>query len=156
MLFDKVAAAASTASRRDRLHGQFLRFVLVGGLSTVLDGLTYRMLLLADFDTNTAKALGYLVGMTCSILCNYRWTFGHGTGNRTGVIVRCVLLYATALVVNVAANHVALALLPIVGLTAKAAAILAFLFAVGVSTVYNFAGMRFWIFRKDAPPVPIA
>jgi len=132
------------AVSRERIHGQFMRFVLIGVASTVLDALAYRLALEAA-STDVAKAIGYLVGMTFSITCNYRWTFGYAGPGRTGVVVRCVLIYAAALLLNVASNRLALAVLPDWPATMSAA----FVFAVGVCTVFNFTAMRLWAFRGD-------
>ncbi|MDG2535762.1 GtrA family protein [Sphingomonas sp. HITSZ_GF] len=125
----------------DKLHAQFIRFVAVGVMSTVFDGIAYRIALTA-LPVGGSKAIGYLVGTSFSILCNYRWNFGYAGPDRAGVILRCVALYATALVLNVAVNQAALAVLPASAFSFT----LAFLIAVGVCTIYNFAGMRFWIF----------
>lgn len=137
--------------RSDRLYGQFLRFVIVGGVATILDAIAYRIILSAA-PMGIAKAIGYLVGMTFSISCNYRWSFGYTGPGRANIVARCVLLYASALVLNVVTNHLVAAVLPAGPLTLPAA----FVAAVGVCTIYNFAGMRFWIFRRPNVSSPIA
>lgn len=140
----RVAGSISIFGRGDRLGSQFLRFVLVGVLSTIIDGFAYR-LLLPGATVEVAKAAGYLAGMTCSILCNYRWTFAYTGPNRGSIVLRCIVLYLSALVVNVTANRGALAILP----PGSFLTLAAFLFAVGTTTIYNFIGMRL-IFRHAA------
>lgn len=133
------------------IHHQFARFVAIGLGSTLLDAAIYRLVLLI-VSPSPAKAAGYVTGTAFSIACNYRWTFGYNGSDGQAVVVRCILLYATALVLNVAANAAAIAVLNIGALTLP----IAFCFAVGVTTVYNFAGMRFWIFRKRSPDAGVA
>lgn len=130
------------AAGRPAIRGQFLRFIAVGLLSTLLDGITYRFAL-AAIDINLAKALGYLVGMSCSIACNYHWSFGYTGGRSTAVVAKSVLVYLLALGLNVAVNRCGILLLGTdpYGTTA------AFLLAVGASTMFNFAGLRGWAFR---------
>ncbi|WP_198355455.1 GtrA family protein [Sphingomonas sp. MA1305] len=137
---------------RDAVHHQFGRFVGVGLLSTLLDGIVYHLALLTVV-TPVAKAAGYLVGTACSIACNYRWTFGYAGPDGRNVVLRCCLLYATALILNVAANGAAMTVLKSVSPAALVhhATAIAFVFAVGVSTVYNFLGMRLWVFRRQFP-----
>lgn len=109
----------------------------------MLDAITYR-LTLGAIDINLAKALGYLVGMSCSIACNYRWSFGYeGSRAAASVIARCVLVYLLALGLNVTVNR-----LGIISFGADQYGTAgAFLLAVAASTLFNFAGMRWWAFR---------
>ena len=150
---------ASRAALRPPTHisGQFIRFVGIGVGSTFLDALTYHFAL-AAMPIGAAKALGYVVGATFSIACNYRLTFGHAGPGRNRIIAQCVLLYVSAIGLNVLVNRAALmvggAVLPVGRVTLVAA----FLAAVGVCTIYNFSVMRFWIFRArpTMPPPPVA
>lgn len=130
---------------RDAIHRQFFRFILVGLSSTMLDGIAYS-LALSLLPTSAAKGLGYLVGMSFSILCNYRWSFGYTGDDRARVLMNCVLLYALALLLNIAVNQAGIGIFG----TGPYGRITAFLLAVGASTIFNFAGMRWWVFRQRA------
>ena len=127
---------------RNAIHRQFLRFALVGLVSTLLDGVIYR-LASTVLDVNIAKALGYIAGLSFSIACNYRWSFGYAGGRSASVITKCVLVYLLALCLNVAVNRVGLIAF---GMDRYGTA-WAFLIAVAASTLFNFAGMRGWVFK---------
>jgi putative flippase GtrA len=120
-----------------KVSGEFLKFIAVGVLSTLLDALTYR-LCLGQMTVELAKATGYLVGMSCSILCNYLWTFGKPIAGSARLFGLCLLLYLTALFWNVGINTVALAVLS----GRPWAKPIAFVAALGATTVYNFVGMK--------------
>jgi putative flippase GtrA len=122
---------------------QFLRFVVIGAGSTVLDFLVY-MGLLHLIDLRLAKACGYIAGTAFSIGVNYRWNFAYQGPDGLKVIAKCCLLYLLALGLNVAVNHAALTVLGRTPVTLGAA----FVLAVGACTVFNFAGMKLWIFRR--------
>jgi len=128
---------------RSDTGAQFLRFVLIGGGSTLIDFVVYSLCLLA-IDVRIAKALGYLAGTTFSILVNYRWNFAYQGRDGYVVVLKCCVLYAVALMLNVAINNSALSVLGRNRLTLIAA----FVLAVAVCTIFNFVGMKLWIFRR--------
>ena len=130
---------------RSDTGAQFLRFIMIGGGSTLIDFMVYSLCLLA-FEIRISKALGYLAGTAFSILVNYRWNFAYQGKDGHVVILKCGLLYAVALVINVTINNAALGVL---GRT-KLTLLIAFVLAVGVCTIFNFVGMKLWIFRRPA------
>jgi putative flippase GtrA len=133
---------------RERLGGtgvEFVRFVSIGATSTIVDFIAYWCLLFV-LDIQWAKAAGYVAGTAFSIFANYRWNFAYKGGNRLAVVAKCCVLYATALVLNVAVNSLFISLLG----EERLALLVAFTAAVGLCTVYNFIGMKYLIFRNKA------
>lgn len=115
-----------------------LKRFLVAGLSAVgTDLLTYYVLL-NFISSNIAKGISFLLGTIVAFGINKYWTFEkHEKSFKE--IIQFGILYAFTLGVNVITNKVALDKTNIV--------LLAFLVATGVSTILNFIGQKFWVFK---------
>ncbi len=122
-------------------------FLVVGSTTVLVDFCAYQLLLRLDLPVDWAKGIGFVVGMAFAYVANRAWTFGHVRPARASLL-RFVVLYLATLVLNVAANHVVLALLA--GWTG--AVPLAFLVATGASAASNFVGMKFFVFRAGVAP----
>mgnify|MGYP001807147424 CR=1 FL=1 len=119
-------------------------FLIVGGLTVLIDFLAYRGLLrLGLADVDPAKAAGFLAGTLFAYFANRFWTFGRQS-SAPGGVWRFAALYAATLGVNVGVNALALTLLA----SLSAAVQLAFLLATGVSASLNFLGMKLFVFRR--------
>ncbi|KVD19228.1 hypothetical protein WI81_06905 [Burkholderia ubonensis] len=119
-----------------------LIFLIVGTLTVGIDFLSYTLLLRVGVPYAFAKATGFVVGTVFAYLANRRWTFGHRQ-HAPGSVLRFATLYMLTLVANVLVNHFVL----LIAVERSWAVRLAFLAATGVSTVLNFLGMRFFVFR---------
>lgn len=118
-------------------------FLIVGILTVLIDFLSYRTLIGFDvFDTNMAKATGFLIGTLFAYFTNRFWTFGHKP-HVPGSAWRFAVLYAGTLGANVLVNSLALKLFA----NTITAIQLAFLIATGVSACFNFLGMKLFVFR---------
>lgn len=135
-----------------RQVGKELRtFLVVGGLTVLLDYLVYRGLLAWVFvSVPVCKALGFVAGMLFAYWANRAWTFSHAQPD-SGSAWRFALVYLFNLGMNVAVNSLLLH-----ALAGMAAAVsVAFVIATGVSASLNFAGMKWFVFaapkadRKD-------
>jgi putative flippase GtrA len=122
--------------------GPLLRFLLVGGTTVLLDGLSYALLTRAGMGVETAKALGFLIGAAFAYVANWRFTFGARRSRWSELLF--VAVYALALVLNVAVNSAVRGWLHGWG----GAAALAFLAATGVSAAWNFTGMSLFVFSR--------
>lgn len=129
------------------MRRQLLVFLLVGGLTVVIDFLCYRGLMWSvALAPERAKAVGFIAGTVFSYFANRAWTFGRQP-HVPGSAWRFALLYAFSLGANVAVNALALLLLADIGYALQ----LAFLLATGVSTCLNFAGMKLFVFKFSRP-----
>jgi polyisoprenyl-phosphate glycosyltransferase len=118
------------------------RFVLVGGTSVVIDAVVYALVGTLVPSVVLAKTAGYLAGAAFGYVANWRFTFGTRRSRYSEVLF--VLLYAASLGLNILVNSVVLALLH----GGPAAAIIAFLCATGVSTIWNYIGLSTFVFAR--------
>ena len=152
-----------------RTRTQIFRFLVVGVTATVADASVYFGLI----DTGVADALhsalpdalhalvpgAHDVGKSCSFLfgtlvsyvLNKRWTFESKEADPRQTAA-FVALYASTFLLNVAVNHSVLALDPPEGVPRRAVELTAFLVATACSTVANFFGQKFWVFKSAGPP----
>lgn len=119
-------------------------FVVVGVATVLVDLASYRVLASVVFiDVNTAKGLSFICGIIFSYFANKTWTFGHKS-HRAGTLWRHVMLYTNTLWINVLVNSLVLS----AGYEIENLVLVAFLVATSVSTVLNFIGMRYFVFRS--------
>ena len=117
---------------------ELLRFLIGGGSATLVDFMLYRLLVWAGLGLSPSKAVSYITGAAVGFLINKFWTFERKTLSGTEVL-RYILLYAGSACANTLVNKL---VIEITGLY-----FLAYLFATGVSTVINFLGQKFFVFR---------
>lgn len=120
---------------------ELLRF-LVGGSSAVLvDFATYRMLVHFGMDMSVSKAISYIAGAMVGFVINKFWTF---ECKQLSVIeiLRYILLYACSALANTAVNAIVMWVTSIT--------VFSFLCATGVSTIMNFLGQKFYVFKSNA------
>lgn len=126
-----------------RTGSQVGRFVVSGLLATASDALAYTLLQRAGLTPDPAKAGSFVVGTAVAFLLARFWTFA-GAERRAGQGIAFAALYLTAFAVNVSANHL--------GLWAGLPGVVAFVAATGCSTVLNFLGQKFVVFRERVVP----
>ena len=125
---------------------QFTIFLIVGGLTVLVDFICYRGLIGFQFmEVDLAKATGFLAGTLFAYFANRFWTFGRKP-HLPGSAWRFAVLYATTLGVNVLINSFVLKMFA----DLDVALLFAFLLATGFSAGINFLGMKFFVFK----PVP--
>lgn len=118
------------------------RFVLVGGTSVLIDALVYALVAALVPSVVLAKTVGYLAGAAFGYGANWRFTFGARRSRYSEVLF--VLLYAGSLGLNILVNSTVLALLH----DGAGPAVLAFLCATGVSTIWNYVGLSSFVFAR--------
>lgn len=124
---------------RDIKRKELLRFLIGGGSAVLVDFFSYKGLMLLGMDRNLAKGISFLLGSCVGFLINKLWTF-ESKGFSKGEILRYVILYSCTAVINAWVNKVVIVLFQL--------ELLGFLCATGVSTVLNFLGQKFFVFRK--------
>lgn len=123
-----------------RLKKEVGRF-LVAGFSAVGTDLAVYWLLLHVLSHSPAKAASFISGTAVAYVINKYWTFEKGQ-HSYAEMGRFLALYLSTLFVNVGVNKIALLILPV-----SVNVSLAFLVATGCSTVLNFIGQKWWVFR---------
>ena len=116
-----------------------LKFLVGGGSAVVVDALFYAILK-AYIDFSVAKAISYVLGAFVGFIINKLWTF-ESKKFKVAEIYKYIILYACSALVNTGVNKFVIWIIP--------STVFAFLCATGTSTVMNFLGQKFLVFRKD-------
>ncbi|MCK4302984.1 MAG: GtrA family protein [Candidatus Eisenbacteria sp.] len=126
-----------------RTAGQFVRFLIVGGVGTVVNMVVFTL-------CTDAIGVHYIVASVVAFICavssnyfwNRRWTFNWS--GRPGVAAQYLQFVAVSLLalgVNVLVLHLVVeraSLSPKVGQ----------LTGIAAGTIFNFAGNKFWVFAR--------
>lgn len=117
---------------------QLGKFVVSGFIAVAVDFGSY-YLLIDYIGHNISKGISFLIGSVVAYLLNKFWTFEANEFSGAQML-RFFFLYVTTLGVNVLVNKSVLAVFNSV--------FFGFLCATGASTVLNFLGQKFWVFKK--------
>lgn len=124
---------------------QLGRFAMVGVLSTIIHvGTLTLMVEKLNQNPVPASALGFILAVVISYLCNYRWTFAP-TGNHKEYFLKYVLVCVIGFILNISIMY----------LTVNIWGMWYLLGATCVLTIVpisNFLLNKFWVFaiKKDA------
>ena len=120
-----------------------ITFLVVGCSSVIIDFIFYSLLYIAfGIPVFAAKAIGFISGAGFSYWANRRFTFVSQTAHKKAVWP-FIVLYSVTLGLNVVINGATIELLSRVPFVY----LLAFVFATAVSTIVNYVGMKFVVFR---------
>ena len=115
-----------------------LKYFLIAGLSAVgTDFITY-YIMLNFLHHDIAKILSFILGTIVAFVINKYWTFERYKKSHKQIF-QFIILYSATLFVNVMINRSVLDFTELV--------FLAFLIATGASTILNFAGQKWWVFK---------
>ena len=121
----------------NKLKKELKRF-LIAGLSAVgTDFVTYYIMLNFLYH-DIAKILSFIMGTIVAFIINKYWTFERYEKNYKQIF-QFTILYSITLFVNVMVNRL---ILDFAEFT-----FLAFLIATGASTILNFVGQKWWVFK---------
>ena len=120
-----------------KLKKELKRFLIAGFSAVGTDLVTY-YILLNFLSHDVAKAISFLLGTIVAFVINKYWTF-EKHDKSYNEIVQFTILYGLTLGANVITNKFILVQMDSV--------LFAFLVATGVSTVLNFLGQKFWVFK---------
>ena len=139
------------------LKKQLVKFTLIGLLAVSVDFLSYFILLNIFpekmFQTigneALAKSISFMCGMTVTYFFNKFWTWKKKDRSQKR-LVKFVVLYGIALLINVGSNSALLYILHqyrnFVDLPFKY--VIAFVGASGLSASVSFMGQKFWVFKS--------
>ena len=118
---------------------ELLRFLIGGGSAVVVDYLLYQVFLRTGIFLSGAKAASFFCGAVVGFVINKLWTFESRrfVGNEIG---RYILLYSVSACTNTIINRAVLLLTEL--------ELVAFFCATGTSTIINFLGQKFFVFRR--------
>ena len=135
----------------DKTKKEISRFILSGILAVLTDTFVYYIL--SHFiDLSLAKGISFLTGTITAYLMNKYYTFEQ---KRKSIkeVVKFLLLYLVSLAANVGVNKTCLLILPAAFSyisflnNFQAVKLFSFLCATGTSTIINFSGQKFWVFK---------
>ena len=116
------------------------RFLLVGLCSVSIDFLFYYIFIYFDFfDPNNSKRISFILGAIFAFFANRSYVF-RVSEKKNSQFVYFIILYFTSFVLNSLVHDYTYFLTKIT--------LLSFLFATAVSTVTNYIGQKFIIFKK--------
>ena len=120
---------------------------MAGGSAVACDTAVY-FLLLPVLPASIAKGISFISGTIVAYLLNKFWTFKKPKRSHVEV-VKFISLYLSTLGANIAVNRLMLDFAPTVVPALKVYETqFAFLAATGTSTVLNFLGQKFWVFKS--------
>ena len=120
-----------------KIKKELLRF-LVAGLSAVATDMVTYYILLNFLNPDISKGISFLLGTIVAYLVNKYWTFEKKEKSYSEII-KFGVLYSITLAANVITNKMVMGSINIV--------FIAFIIATGVSTVLNFIGQKWWVFK---------
>ncbi len=117
---------------------EILRFLVGGGSAVLVDAVVYTVLK-QRMELSIAKAISYVTGAVVGFIINKLWTF-ESKEFKVAEIIKYIILYAFSAIANTLTNTFVLFIIPVTTF--------AFLCATGVSTIINFLGQKFVVFKK--------
>lgn len=128
------------------IRRQLSIFVLNGLISVSIAYLIYWALVSSGkIGINAANGLAYISGIAYGFLANRKWAFQDNELITGSKIVRYVALHVFTLTVNVLVNAIVFNLIR--GMTGDM--LFAFLVAISVTTILNFVGLKYWVFKRN-------
>ena len=122
-----------------------IRFFLINGIIAVLIAyLVYRALILIGLDINFSSMISYFAGMFYGYFANKQLTFKNVDNISITNITKYLVLHFCTLVIYVYLNSYLVLLLKEYSFNL----LIAFSLTIGLTTILNFLGLRFWVFKK--------
>jgi putative flippase GtrA len=124
-----------------KISGEMLRFLIVGGISTVVNYSAFLLLFkLLFLYYLLASCVGYLLGLLIGYPLNRIWTYRYHRKNSLKMKSIYLLVYISSLMISQAALFVSVSFLEIPAIWAN-------FFAISLSTCTNFIGTKKLVFR---------
>ena len=123
-----------------QLIKQVVRFIAVGGLSTVVDFTVY-MLLSSQLNITVSKAISIIFASVISYILSKNWTFKSHDLNNSVYILKFYVALLINFTTNICVNKVICDI--------SNMKIFAFVIATMCGTTVNFVLQRYWVFKKS-------
>ena len=121
----------------NQIKRELNKFLFAGFAAVGTDLLVY-YLLLNLLSTEVSKGLSFIIGSIVAFILNKYWTFKKPEKSYKEMI-QFGALYSITLGINVITNKIVLDYTNLV--------LISFLVATGVSTILNFTGQKWWVFK---------
>ncbi len=120
---------------------ELIKFIIVGTSAVICDFIVY-FLLLEITTYSVSKTISFICGATLAYFFNKYWTFNKADGRQNERLL-FMALYLSTLLINVTINKTGLWIFG----TTTASIALSFLAATGASTILNFIGQKWVVFK---------
>ena len=120
---------------------QFMKFIVIGIISTILNySLFYILYIFISLHYVIAASLGFILGVFAGYKFNKSWTFDVKEKNKFFVHKYCIV-YVSSLLTG-------LIFLFLLVENFNFIAEIANFFMIGLTTILNFIGTKYWVFKK--------
>jgi putative flippase GtrA len=136
---------------------QAIKFIIIG-ISAVLTDMFFYYIFLQFFPENwnylsnetISKGLSFLCGFFVTYNFNSKWTWRQQDHSKSK-FYKFIVLYSLSLLINVSLNSLTLYVLQNMQLLQSVPNryFIAFISATGFSSVFNFLGQKFWVFKDE-------
>ena len=116
-----------------------IRFLVVGGSSTLIDFIIY-MFLSSKISIHFSKLISMFIASIYSFLINKNWTFSH----RKKISVILIVKYIIGQILNILVNTLTNSLI----YSLSSSKIFAFIIATGIAMVFNFLFQNYIVFKE--------
>lgn len=118
------------------------KFLLIGGISTIINyGLFYVLFTVGGIAYIVSAIAGYVIGLLFGYFFNRMWTFESTNSRKVHEFSKYLLVYMISLIFSMLFLAFLVEYVAIDALIAN-------VFAIGLSTVMNFVGCKLVVFRK--------
>ena len=126
------------------INREIIFFIINGIISVLIAYLVYRALILIGLDINFSSMISYFAGMFYGYFANKQLTFKNVDNISITNITKYLVLHFCTLVIYVYLNSYLVLLLKEYSFNL----LIAFSLTIGLTTILNFLGLRFWVFKK--------
>ncbi|MCC6274983.1 MAG: GtrA family protein [Leptospiraceae bacterium] len=125
------------------LLGKFIKFLIVGGVCTLINyGIFYGLFHYIKIQYLLSSIIGYISGLLLGYFINKFWTYQVDKKAKDIFVIKYMVIYMISLFVSTA-------FLKLLVETLLLNPLLANIFAIGLSTIMNFVGTNFLVFRNN-------
>jgi len=125
-----------------RTHNQFIKFVIVGILSTIINyACFYIFLEFLSVYYLVASSIGFISGVFIGYKLNKSWTFSVKESFSKRDVAKYYVVYIISLILSLIFLKITV---DFIGINSKIANII----AIGITTCTNFIGTKFLVFKK--------
>ena len=124
------------------LTRQLKYFLIIGLITVLIDYVTYRGLFFFISNVIIAKSFGFAFGTIFSFIANKNITFNN-KNNYQNHLSKFIFLYFSSMMINIFINSRLLELFTNSNFKLQ----ISFILATIISAIFNFAGMKFLVFK---------
>ena len=124
------------------MKNQFLKFIIVGLFSTIINYcLFYLLLNFVNINYLVSSSCGFIAGVFGGFYLNKNWTYNDKNNKSKTLLWKYFSLYLTSLLISLIFLKITV---DYIGLNPEIANLL----AIGITTCINFIGTKFMVFKK--------